>query len=183
MTVDIFKPHQPRLLNASRVVYTLLQFHAQSKIDRRMSRIILETIIAAPAERVFDLSRSIDFHQHTAGHTKERAVNGVIIGLIGPGEQVTWRAKHFGVWQILTVRITGFERPAHFRDEMVSGTFRQLVHDHHFQETRSTGRPATVMRDEFTYEVPLGLIGLFVDRLFLHRYLTRFLRERNQIIK
>jgi hypothetical protein len=67
-----------------------------------MSVIQLTTIILAPVERVFDLARSIDLHVASTAHTGERAVAGVTSGLLGPGEEVTWRAKHFGVWQHLT---------------------------------------------------------------------------------
>ena len=55
-----------------------------------MALIQLSTPIAAPRERVFDLSRSIDVHQHSVAHTHERAIAGVTSGLIGLGEEVTW---------------------------------------------------------------------------------------------
>jgi hypothetical protein len=61
-----------------------------------MSVIELATSIAAPTERVFDLARSIDLHTERTAGTGERAVAGVTSGLIGLGEEVTWRARHFG---------------------------------------------------------------------------------------
>ena len=67
-----------------------------------MPRIILRTEVNAPAERCFNLSRSIDFHQHSTAHTQERAIAGKTTGLIELGETVTWRAKHVGVWLELT---------------------------------------------------------------------------------
>ena len=39
-----------------------------------MPTITLTTIIKAPIENVFDLARSIDLHQHSMQHTKEKAV-------------------------------------------------------------------------------------------------------------
>jgi hypothetical protein len=85
----------------------------------------LWTPIAAPSERVFDLARGIDAHQDSAGGgTQERAVADVTRGLIALGEEVTWEARHFGIKQRLTVRITRFERPARFQDMMVSGAFK-----------------------------------------------------------
>src|SRR5205823_8803096 len=71
--------------------------------------ICLQTVIAAPKERVFDLARSIDAHQDTAEHTGERAVAGVTSGLLGPEEEVTWEARHFGVRQRLRVKMTRSE--------------------------------------------------------------------------
>ena len=95
-----------------------------------MPVIELFTVIDAPMERVFDLARSIDLHTDSTAGTGERAVGGVTSGLIGAGQEVTWRARHFGVWQSLTVRITAFERPTHFADAMLRGAFRRMEHHH-----------------------------------------------------
>ncbi|MEO6654611.1 MAG: hypothetical protein ABIO36_00865 [Pyrinomonadaceae bacterium] len=62
-----------------------------------MPVINLETKINAPIERVFDLARSLDLHQRSMVHTQERAVGGVISGLIDLGQTVTWKAIHFGI--------------------------------------------------------------------------------------
>ena len=91
-----------------------------------MPVIQLSTFIAAPIERVFDLARSIDLHTDSTSRTGERAVSGITSGLIGPEQEVTWRARHFGVWQSLTVRVTAFERPTHFADAMLRGAFRRM---------------------------------------------------------
>ncbi len=144
-----------------------------------MPIIELTTHIAAPIERVFDLSRDIDLHVRSTAHTGERAVAGVTHGLIGLGEEVTWRAKHFGLWQHLTSRITQFERPDHFRDSMVAGAFRRFDHDHLF----SAEGGHTVMRDVFDYNAPGGPVGRLVERLVLNDYLRRLLITRNAVIK
>lgn len=91
-----------------------------------MPVIRLTTIINAPVAVVFDLSRSIDLHKISTAHTNEQAVAGKTSGLIGMDESVTWRAKHFGVTQLLTSKITAFESPHYFTDEMVSGAFKQF---------------------------------------------------------
>ena len=139
----------------------------------------LATSIAAPVERVFDLSRSIDLHMCSTADTGERAIAGVTSGLIGFAEEVTWRAKHLGIWQSLTVRITEFERPTHFADVMQRGVFRRMEHHHYFEPAPG----GTLMRDLFTFESPLGLLGRLADFVFLERYLRSFLIERNRVIK
>lgn len=144
-----------------------------------MPVIELSTLIAAPIERVFDLARSIDLHTASTAATGERAVAGVTSGLIGSGEQVTWRARHFGVWQSLTSRIEIFERPSHFRDSMVRGAFRRFDHDHFFEPCAE----GTRMRDVFDYASPLGILGRLADGLFLERYMRALLSERNRVIK
>jgi len=144
-----------------------------------MPTLQLTTIIAAPIERVFDLARCIDLHTHTTFSTGEQAIAGVTSGLIGSGEEVTWRAKHLGVWQTLTVRITKFERPNYFADEMLRGAFKQMQHQHYFEATSA----GTIMQDVFAYTSPWGLWGRLADTLFLERYLRHFLTERNRILK
>jgi ligand-binding SRPBCC domain-containing protein len=144
-----------------------------------MALIQLRTEIRAPRERVFDLSRSIDAHQDSTHGTSERAVAGVTSGLIGLGEEITWEARHFGVNQRLSVRITAFDRPNHFQDVMLRGAFKSMRHDHFFSESAGV----TLMEDRFEFHAPLGLLGRIAEQLFLLRYMRGFLVERNAILK
>lgn len=144
-----------------------------------MPTIVLEITIHAPIERCFDLARDIGFHCQSTGGTNEKAVAGVTIGLIGPGETVTFEATHFGVRQRLTSRITEFEYPHRFVDEMLHGAFHSLHHLHEFEPVPE----GTRMRDTMTYVSPLGWLGLLADTLFLESYMTRFLQKRNDHLK
>jgi ligand-binding SRPBCC domain-containing protein len=139
----------------------------------------LKTFIAAPRDRVFDLSRSIDLHTRSMARSREEAVAGRTSGLMGLDETVTWRARHLGVRQRLTIRISGYERPRWFRDELVRGAFATMVHDHHFDPANG----GTEMRDVFRFSAPAGLVGRLVERWVLKRYMTRLLAERNAAIK
>jgi ligand-binding SRPBCC domain-containing protein len=134
----------------------------------------LETVIDAPIERCFDLTRSVEAHIASTSRTKERAVAGVITGLLGMGDTVTWEAVHFWVKQQLTSKITQYDRPHLFTDKMVRGAFHSFTHTHEF---RPAGR-STLMLDTFTYKSPFGPIGILADRLFLERYMRNFLKER-----
>ncbi len=106
------------------------------------------TVIQAPIERCFDLARSVEVHLAGNEHCGETAVAlaGVTSGLIGMTERVTWRAKHFGVWQTLTSEITAMESPSYFQDTMIQGAFRFMKHDHFF---RSLPSGQTEMKDIF----------------------------------
>lgn len=144
-----------------------------------MAKIILRTEINAPAERCFDLSRSIDLHKQSTAQTKEQAIAGRTSGLIELGETVTWRAKHFGIWQELTSRITAFHYPHTFTDEMISGAFKRIHHIHRF----TAENQKTIMIDEFTFESPAGFLGKLVDSILFKSYLEKFLVDRNKLIK
>lgn len=135
--------------------------------------------IKAPPQLCFDLARSIDVHMQSTSRTKEKAVAGRTSGLIELGETVTWEAVHFGVKQRLTAKITAMEPPWRFTDEMINGAFRRFTHTHEFIPQAD----GTLMVDRFDYESPFGLLGRLADFLFLERYMTRFLVERNAFIK
>ena len=144
-----------------------------------MPTILLETLIDAPVERIFDLARSIDLHAETMSARRERAVGGVTSGLIELNETVTWEAVHFGIRQRLTSKITICDRPTHLQDIMISGAFAGFTHDHYFFGTET----GTLMKDSFDFRSPLRILGKVADALFLKRYMTSLLVERNRLIK
>jgi ligand-binding SRPBCC domain-containing protein len=144
-----------------------------------MQTFTIETWVAAPIECCFDASRDLDLHRKTFAESNERAVAGRLTGLIELGEEVTWRGRHFGITQHFTSRITRFDRPHHFRDEMQRGAFRSFTHDHFFVEREG----GTAMTDLVSFAAPLGVLGKVVERLVLRRYLERLLRARCHIIK
>jgi len=145
-----------------------------------LARIELLTVIAAPCERCFDLARSVDLHLRSTSHTSESAIGGRISGLMTLGDEVTWRARHFGVWFTLTSRITAYDRPKHFRDSMLRGPLARLDHSHEFTDDRQGG---TAMRDVFDFAAPAGPLGRVVEVFFLSAYFERFMERRNQILK
>ena len=145
-----------------------------------MPRVRIQTRIMAPRERVFDLARSIDAHVESAAGTREQAIDGRCSGLIENGEAVTWEARHLGVRQQLKVIITSMDRPDQFVDEMVSGAFRSLRHTHRFVIVTEN---ETVMIDELEFQAPLKPLGWMVEQIFLTRYMRRFLKRRNQVLK
>jgi ligand-binding SRPBCC domain-containing protein len=141
-----------------------------------MTIIKFDTHIEAPIERVFDLARSIDLHKLSTTGTNEEAVAGRTQGLIEINETVTWRAKHFGIYQNLTVQVTKMDRPNLFADRMISGAFSTMEHNHLFAK-EGVG---TKMTDIFQFTSPFGFIGDLANRLFLKKYMTKFLKNKNK---
>ena len=145
-----------------------------------MPQLHLTTTINAPIKIVFDLARSIDLHILSLEHTNERAVAGRTTGLVEKGETVTWRAKHLGVTQELTSLITDVEPHHYFADELVKGAFKHFKHEHFFEQL---GDGSTLMKDIFDYTSPLGFLGQLADFLFLEKYMTQLLEQRNLTLK
>ncbi|WP_336069442.1 SRPBCC family protein [Mesoflavibacter sp. CH_XMU1404-2] len=144
-----------------------------------MPLIVLETIINSDIKTCFDLSRNIDFYTKSLKHSKEKAVAGKTSGLIGINEWVTWEANHFGIKQKLTSKITEFDSPNYFVDEMVSGVFKSFRHEHLFISVGDK----TKMIDKFHYISPLGILGKIADVLFLKNYMKNLLLTRNSHLK
>ncbi len=137
------------------------------------------TIINAPIGICFDLSRDIGIHQESVSRTKERAVAGRLSGLCESGDTVTWEAVHLGIKQRLSVEILNVKYPDYFEDRMLKGAFKRFHHKHFFRYDSER----TIMDDEFNYDSPLGWLGKLADYLFLEKYMTGFLLERNAFIK
>jgi ligand-binding SRPBCC domain-containing protein len=147
----------------------------------------LSTVVDAPIERVFDLSRRVDFHEASMRASGEQAiriersdasrgVNGAIDPL-GLGDCVTWRARHFGVWWRLRSHITACQRPFRFVDEQLTGPFAHWYHEHLFAWDERL--QATVMRDVIRFAAPARAVGWAAERLVLRRYMRALIVRRN----
>jgi ligand-binding SRPBCC domain-containing protein len=137
------------------------------------------TDIAAPVQTVFDLSLDIDAHLDSMATSGEKAIDGVTSGRIGLGEQVTWKARHFGIVWTMTSTITELEEPDRFVDQQLGGPFRAFRHEHRF-EPHDGG---TRMTDSIGFEAPFGPVGRVAESAVLGRYLPKLIAERNAFLK
>lgn len=137
---------------------------------------VCTTRTSMPRDELFDLSCSIDAHTASMADSREEAVAGTTSGLISLGEEVTWRATHFGVPIRMTSRITAMDAPRSFVDEQVRGPFRHFRHVHEFTEDAG----GTTMVDRIEFAAPFGPLGRLVERLVLARYLERLIEKRNR---
>ncbi len=144
-----------------------------------MPVIEIEIKIKAPIEVCFDLATSIDLHMLSTESTNEKAIDGIKTGCVKQGDFVTWEATHFGIRQQLTSVILIVNRPFHFKDEQKKGAFKYFKHDHYFEQQGEF----TVMKDRFEFESPYGIFGKIFNSLVLTKYLTKFLTQRNLMIK
>jgi len=144
-----------------------------------MPFIHLTTFIAAPRERIFDLSRSVELHRASMKDYGERTINGKISGLLGKEDSVTWEAKHLFKKRIIKTVVTELKRPDYFIDEQVAGDFAMMKHEHYFKEVEN----GTLMIDQFHFESPYGRLGALVNKIYLRRYMQKLLELRNEEIK
>jgi ligand-binding SRPBCC domain-containing protein len=139
----------------------------------------LTLFIAAPQQRVFDLSRSIELHARSMERYGEKAVAGKMSGLMELNDTVTWTARHLFKTRKLTSRITAIRPYEYFVDEQTDGDFAFIKHEHYFKPIQN----GTLLIDQFRFETPYGAFGRLVNNLFLEKYMTRLLNGRNAVIK
>jgi ligand-binding SRPBCC domain-containing protein len=138
----------------------------------------ITTFIKNKPDVVFDLSRSIDLHLISTAKTNEKAIAGVTSGLINLHESVTWEANHLFKKRYFTSKITAYNFPYSFTDEMQKGDLKHFSHQHIFEEKNG----GTLMTDIIHLEAPYGFIGKFVLWVFLKNYFKKLLVGRNRII-
>ncbi|MFK5691397.1 cyclase [Ornithinimicrobium sp. LYQ92] len=138
------------------------------------------TEIAAPCAVVFDLELDVDVHAASLAGSRERAVTLNGRRALQLGDEVTFRAHHFGVPWRMSSRITAYERPRRFVDEQTSGPFTSLRHEHLFDAVTDEH---TRMTDRLHITAPFGYLGAVTGRILLAPYLRRLLCQRAAHIK
>lgn len=144
-----------------------------------MPFIHLTTFIAAPKERVFDLSRSVDLHKASMKKYGEEIIDGVMSGLVQLNDSITWKAKHLFRQRVFKSRVTAFQLHDFFVDEQEKGDFTMYKHEHYFKQIGN----GTIMIDQCHFETPYGIVGRLVNNIHLTKYMAALLAERNKRIK
>lgn len=133
------------------------------------------SLIQARSQVCFDLARDVDDHVESMKATGEKVVAGKMSGLLELGDTMTLEAKQFGIKFRMTAKITEMDPPHRFVDEMESGPFKSLWHEHLFEERDKS----TFMIDRMRVSAPFWFLGDFIVR----RQLSAVLEKRHAHIK
>ncbi|RFM30265.1 SRPBCC family protein [Deminuibacter soli] len=143
-----------------------------------MPVIHLTTIVHAPVDRVFDLSRNIALQRKSLQGQRETIINGKTSGLLQMGEEITWQTKRLGKAWTLRLQTARLEMHSFFEEIMLNGDFSKLSHQRHFKSMAN----GTVMIDLFQFE-QTGSWGKSLKQLFYIKYWRQLLEKRNELIK
>ena len=99
--------------------------------------------------------------------------------MIGEGETLTFKGRHFGVRWRHTSLIEKLRPHSYYRDIMIAGPFEHFEHDHYFAPMDD----GTRMRDDIRFSARGGLMGKLATRIYLRKRLKAYLIERNTMIK
>ena len=144
-----------------------------------MPTVEVRTRISAAPAVVFDLELDAAAHAASLASSGETASTSTGRSALALGDEVTFRARHFGVWWSLTSRVTAYDRPVSFVDEQASGPFSVMRHEHLFRQQPDG---STLMVDRMTFRAPLGPLGSAAS-LVLAPHLRRLLVQRARFVK
>lgn len=144
-----------------------------------MSTIHLTTFIAAPIERVFDLSRNLAIYKTLMQGRKEKFTSGSASNLMSHGETITFQAKHFGKSRLVTTRVMDLKKPSSIVQEQVKGDLVHFKHEHHFKAVEN----GTILIDLIDFEGPRDVFGKLMGKLYLKKYLEAYVSKRNSLIR
>lgn len=144
-----------------------------------MARIHLTTFIAAPIERVFDLSRHLALYRLVFQSRKEKLTSGAASTLIAKGETISIIAKHAGRSRMSMLKITSLQRPTLFVEEQVKGDLESYRHEHHFKPVDN----GTIVIDIVEFGVPKDIIGKLFGKVYFKKYLEELLKKRTDLVR
>jgi ligand-binding SRPBCC domain-containing protein len=144
-----------------------------------MASIHLTTFIAAPIERVFDLSRHLAIYKQVFQSRKAEFRSGAASSLLSPGETISVLGKIAGKNRMTMLKLTKLQRPLSFTEEQVKGDLESYKHEHHFKPAQN----GTIVIDILEYGPPRDMIGRIVARIRMKKYLEEFIGKRNETIR
>lgn len=144
-----------------------------------MAKIHLTTFIAAPVDRVFDLSRHIALYKLLFQGRKEKISSGAASALLGKNETISIIASHGGKARMTMLKLTTLERPNLFVEEQVKGDLQNYRHEHHFKRAEN----GTILIDILEFGTPKDIVGKIFGKVYFKKYLEDLLRKRTEIVR
>lgn len=144
-----------------------------------MQELQLTTMIYAPVDRVFDLTRCVSLHKRQFDHHNIIPLNGKTSGLLEMRDYTRWEGKLGGKKRQFVMEMMEIKRPDFYRDEMRKDFFEFFRHEHYFKGIDN----GTIMIDQIKYQLPHGVIGRLINKTCAEKEILDYLDERNNIIK
>jgi ligand-binding SRPBCC domain-containing protein len=82
--------------------------------------------------------------------------------------------------QVILTKVTQIQKPTLFEDVQVSGPFKYWSHKHFFE---AKSQYSTIVKDEISFELPMGLIGSAFFELYLKKELLQTFKYREEQLR
>jgi ligand-binding SRPBCC domain-containing protein len=139
----------------------------------------MTSLIHAPAERTFDLSRSTSLHKAVLRSYRRGSLEGGSEGLMGLKDKVSFRLHFLWKQRELVTQIETLDPPRMFVSNLIRGSFKSFRHEHHFKPIGN----GTLLIDVLEYEPAFGIAGKLADSLLIRTFLKKYLEAKNHLIK
>ena len=144
-----------------------------------MPSLHLTSFIAAPVERVFDLSRHLALYKLLFQNRKEKFTSGAGSNMLNNGETLSIVVTKAGRSRMSMIKITSLQRPVSFVEEQVKGDLENFKHEHHFKPIEN----GTIIIDLVQYGMPRDLLGRIFGKLYFRKYMEELVHKRNELIR
>jgi ligand-binding SRPBCC domain-containing protein len=141
-----------------------------------MVTIRLTTWINAPVERCFRLATSVAFYSAEGWKGRVENARGTTLQA---GDTVSYSDWSPGLRLAYINRIEEVRPFTYFREEQVTGGFYEFRHEHYFAPMDD----GTRIRDEVQFSLPLGPVGLLLERMLARRTMKKLLTQRHRKLK
>lgn len=144
-----------------------------------MPKLQFTTVIHAPIQRVFDLTRCVSLHKR---HFEKHAivpVQGKYSGLLDLRDHVTWRGKLGRKVRQIAIEVTDLKAPEYLKMEFRKELFDQFQHEAYFKSIEN----GTILIDQIEYELPAKAFTPFFNKNCVGKMITDLLKERNALCK
>lgn len=142
-------------------------------------RFVKETLIAAPAARVFAFHEATDALQRLTPPWQRTEIVQPPRSL-AVGTRVILRTRVGPVWQTIEAEHVEYEAGRMFADRMIRGPFRSWLHRHIVEPVDSTN---SKLIDDVEYELPFGALGRVFGAALARRQLERLFAYRHEVTK
>lgn len=144
-----------------------------------MARIHVTTFIAAPIERVFDLSRHLALYRFIFQNKNEKFSAATGTNLFAKNETMSINVTHAGKTRGSLLKITDLQKPLAFTEEQVKGDLANYKHQHYFRQIEN----GTIIIDYLDFGEPRDLIGRLLGKMYLKKYLEKLVQKRHEMIR
>ena len=139
----------------------------------------LTNFVAAPIERVFDLSRNISIHKIAFQKNKIWPVAGITSGLIKKDETVTWKMNYLFKTRMFRIKITKMNPFENFEEKTINNNLITFRHEHFFKSAQN----GTIIIDKIDYQFKNRFLEILLSKVvsaFFEKNITQRIEVINQ---
>lgn len=144
-----------------------------------MPKLQFTTVIHAPLQRVFDLTRCVSLHKRHFESHGILPVQGKYSGLLDKRDHVTWKGKLGRKVRQLALEVTDMQAPDHFKMEYRKEIFDTFTHDVYLTGIDN----GTILMDQVEFSLPEKGFSPFFNKRCAEKWISDLLKERNALCK